>query len=75
MGPRPAHLGLDGDGGGDGPLRPPNADWQLDLHSPHIGEVPPALSPLDAFACRRDYWRNNLNRSSRMDDGSADCRP
>ncbi|KAK0260007.1 hypothetical protein B0A54_09493 [Friedmanniomyces endolithicus] len=47
MGPRPVHLGLDRDGNDH---VPPRTDWHLDLPSPRIGEVPPALSPLDAFA-------------------------
>ncbi|KAK5713505.1 hypothetical protein LTR15_011205 [Elasticomyces elasticus] len=50
MGPRPAHLRLGQDDGQFDPLRPPKAEFHLDLPSPRAGEVPPALSPLDAFA-------------------------
>ncbi|KAK3675860.1 hypothetical protein LTR78_004501 [Recurvomyces mirabilis] len=48
MGPRPAHLRLNDD---DNDLpRPPKMGFHMDLPSPRTGEVPPALSPLDAFA-------------------------
>lgn len=47
MAPRPAPLNLD-DGDPQRPPRFPN--FHMDLPSPRSGEVPPALSPLDAFA-------------------------
>jgi len=50
MGPRPAHLNLS-NSGNDGDLPPPRyPNFFMDLPSPRAGEVPPALSPLDAFA-------------------------
>ncbi|KAK1823276.1 hypothetical protein LTR12_002349 [Friedmanniomyces endolithicus] len=70
MGPRPVHLGLDRDGNDHVPPRP---DWHLDLPSPRIGEVPPALSPLDAFAMqsrllakRFEQEQQNGRRISRL---------
>lgn len=47
MGPRPGHLNLYNDN--DLP-NPPRPNFYMDLPSPRAGEVPPALSPLDAFA-------------------------
>jgi len=70
MGPRPVHLGLDRDGNDH---VPPRTDWHLDLPSPRIGEVPPALSPLDAFAMqsrllakRFEQEQQNGRRISRL---------
>lgn len=48
MARRPAHLHLDHDPP-DAP-QPPKTTFHLDLPSPRTGEIPPALSPLDAFA-------------------------
>ena len=50
MGPRPAHLKLGSDDLSQPPPLPPKAPFYMDLPSPRTGEVPPALSPLDAFA-------------------------
>lgn len=52
MGPRPAHLKLNSDDStNDPPLPPQRPFFQYgDLPSPRAGEVPPALSPLDAIA-------------------------
>ncbi|OQO00392.1 hypothetical protein B0A48_13741 [Cryoendolithus antarcticus] len=55
MGPRPANLSLASSthhpSDNNAPLPPPRfPNFQLDLPSPRAGEVPPALSPLDAFA-------------------------
>lgn len=49
MGPRPAQLNLDNDRS-DALPRPPRMNFHMDLPSPRVGEAPPALSPLDAFA-------------------------
>lgn len=50
MGPRPAHLDLS-KSRNDGDFHPPRfPNFHMDLPSPRAGEVPPALSPLDAFA-------------------------
>lgn len=48
MGPRPAHLNLNNDRSRS--PQPPKMPFHLNLPSPRPGEVPPALSPLDAFA-------------------------
>ena len=48
MGSRPVNLNLNNHGSSD--IRPPKMTYHLDLPSPQAGEVPPALSPLDAFA-------------------------
>ncbi|KAH9826228.1 hypothetical protein Tdes44962_MAKER03612 [Teratosphaeria destructans] len=48
MGPRPAHLDFSQDASDT--RSSPKMNFQLDLPSPRTGEVPPALSPLDAFA-------------------------
>lgn len=47
MGPKPTHIRLNDS---NGLPRPPTLPFQMDLPSPRIGEAPPALSPLDAFA-------------------------
>jgi len=49
MGSRPAHLNLRDDDA-NMPSRPPRANFYMELPSPRMGEFPPALSPLDAFA-------------------------
>ncbi|KAK3719036.1 hypothetical protein LTR37_004600 [Vermiconidia calcicola] len=72
MGPRANHLRLDSDELGK-PLPPPKFPFQMDLPSPRVGEVPPALSPLDAFAMhsrmlakRFEEPRENGRRVSRL---------
>lgn len=51
MGPRPAHLKLNSNDSTNDPPQPPRPFFQYgDLPSPRAGEVPPALSPLDAIA-------------------------
>ncbi|KAK5133250.1 hypothetical protein LTR08_007984 [Meristemomyces frigidus] len=47
MGPRPTHINLNND---PSETRSPKMTYHLDLPSPRAGEVPPALSPLDAIA-------------------------
>ena len=51
MGHRPTHIDLNHDDLSDQP-KPPRAPFYMDLPSPRTGEVPPALSPLDAFQMR-----------------------
>ncbi|TKA28137.1 hypothetical protein B0A50_04108 [Salinomyces thailandicus] len=71
MGPRPQHLNLHND---DRPetAQPPRFPFQMDLPSPRAGEVPPALSPLDAFAlhsrilARQFEQEKNGRRISRL---------
>lgn len=48
---KPMHLDLRSDDRSI-PPRSPRGGAHLDLPSPRVGEVPPALSPLDAFALR-----------------------
>ncbi|KAK5124250.1 hypothetical protein LTR85_001953 [Meristemomyces frigidus] len=48
MARRPAHLNFNNDLSGT--PQPPKMNFHMDLPSPRAGEVPPALSPLDAFA-------------------------
>ncbi|KAK3072610.1 hypothetical protein LTR53_006520 [Teratosphaeriaceae sp. CCFEE 6253] len=53
MGPRPPPIPLPldhKDPSPPPPSRPAHPNFHLDLPSPRVGEVPPALSPLDAFA-------------------------
>lgn len=54
MGPRPTHLNLENDeaesGAGFDDFVPPKVRAWRDLPSPRAGEIPPALSPLDALA-------------------------
>lgn len=50
MGPRPTHLRLTSNEREQPPQPPKMPFSNTDLPSPRTGEVPPALSPLDAFA-------------------------
>ncbi|KAI7592192.1 hypothetical protein KC316_g2439 [Hortaea werneckii] len=71
MGPRPENLNLDNDHRSDTPQKP-RFPFQMDLPSPRAGEVPPALSPLDAFAmhsrilARQFEQEKNGRRISRL---------
>ncbi|PNS19099.1 Protein DSF2 [Sphaceloma murrayae] len=50
MSRRPGNLDLSDANKAPADLTSPKARYYLDLPSPRVGEVPPALSPLDAFA-------------------------
>lgn len=50
MSQRPNHLDLSGTGTESPNVRSPGSRFNIDLPSPRVGEIPPALSPLDAFA-------------------------
>lgn len=57
MGPRPNNLNLREGGGqnNDAFERQPKMPFTRDLPSPRAGEIPPAMSPLDAFA-----WQSRM---------------
>ncbi|GAB7361103.1 hypothetical protein MBLNU230_g1141t1 [Neophaeotheca triangularis] len=64
MAHKPTHLDLRND---DRPLPPrsPRGGAHLDLPSPRAGEVPPALSPLDAFALRSRMLAQQFEESEK----------
>jgi len=50
MANRPGNLDLSGTNRAPSPLTSPRSRFHIDLPSPRVGEIPPALSPLDMFA-------------------------
>ena len=50
MARRPGNLDLSGTNKAPSPLTSPRGRFHIDLPSPRVGEIPPALSPLDMFA-------------------------
>lgn len=50
---------------GRGRLTPRRPNFSMDLPSPRVGEVPPALSPLDAFALHSRALARKLEESTR----------
>jgi len=64
MGPRPTHLNLNNERS-DTTYPPPKMNFQLDLPSPRAGEIPPALSPLDAFALQSRILAKQFEQQAR----------
>ncbi|KAL1303700.1 hypothetical protein AAFC00_007052 [Neodothiora populina] len=52
-------------GGNGGRLTPRRPNFYMDLPSPRVGEVPPALSPLDAFALHSRALARKLEESAK----------
>lgn len=50
MAHRPGNIDLSGTNKAPSPLTSPRSRFHIDLPSPRVGEIPPALSPLDMFA-------------------------
>lgn len=72
MAKRPQHLDISGANApmgpaGNGRLTPRGgrANFLMDLPSPRVGEVPPALSPLDAFALHSRVLARKLEESTK----------
>lgn len=68
MAPRPQNLDISGANASvvdNGRLIPRRPNFFMDLPSPRAGEVPPALSPLDAFALHSRALARKLEESSK----------